>query len=68
MTRVTLKPSDLEREARRLLKAGKMPTLQQVLDAIDGVGDLQGAERGPVADFDEDAETMLLRNRRGGQQ
>jgi hypothetical protein len=57
----TLKPSDLEREALRLIKEGKMPTLQQVMDVIAGV------KHNPhvVAphDFDGDAETMLIRNR-----
>jgi hypothetical protein len=62
----TLKPSDLEREAQRLLKAGKRPTLKQVLDAIGEV------KRNPhnlsAADFDDDAETLLIRNQKGGQQ
>lgn len=43
-----------------------MPTLKQVLDAIDEV------KRNPahplMRDFDDDAETMLIRNRKGGSQ
>ena len=34
MKRPTLKPSDLRAEAQRLIKAGKMPTLDQLLEAI----------------------------------
>ena len=74
--RPRLKPSDLRAEAQRLIRAGKMPTLQQVLDAIDEVkrnaaphcvatSDPQGVE---IPDFDEDTDTLLLRNRKGGQQ
>jgi hypothetical protein len=34
MKRPTLKPSDLRAEAQRLIKAGRMPTLDQLLEAI----------------------------------
>jgi hypothetical protein len=61
----TLKPSDLEREALRLIKAGKMPTLRQVMDAIAEVKAYPHIVH--VADFDDDAETMLIRNRKGGE-
>lgn len=61
-----LKPSDLRAEAQRLARAGEMPTLQQVLDAIDEVKrNPRGVE---IPDFDEDTDTLLLRNRKGGQQ
>ena len=64
--RPRLKPSDLRAEAQRLIRAGKMPTLQQVLDAIDEVKrNPRGVE---IPDFDEDTDTLLLRNRKGGQQ
>jgi hypothetical protein len=64
--RPRLKPSDLRAEAQRLIRAGKMPTLQQVLDAIDEV---KRKPRGiEIPDFDEDTDTLLLRNRKGGQQ
>lgn len=62
----TLKPSDLARESQRLIKAGKMPTLQQVMNAV---AEVKAHPYGtPVADFDDDAETLLLRNRKGGSQ
>ena len=64
--RPRLKPSDLRAEAQRLIRAGKMPTLQQVLDAIDEVKrNPRGVE---IPDFDEDTDTLLSRNRKGGQQ
>jgi hypothetical protein len=62
----TIKPSDLKREAQRLLRTGKMPTLKQVRDAIDEVR--LHPTGTAMRDFDDDADTMLLRNRKGGSQ
>jgi len=33
----TIKPSDLKREADRLIQAGEMPTLDELLDAVEAV-------------------------------
>jgi len=33
----TIKPSDLKREAERLIQAGEMPTLDELLDAVEAV-------------------------------
>ena len=66
MKRPTLKPSDLRAEAQRLIKAGKMPTLDQLLEAVFEVRSYPHTM--PIADFDEDAATLLVRNRRGGSQ
>ena len=73
--RPRLTPSDLRAEAQRLISAEKMPTLQQVLDAIDEVRNaarlrqtLRSDPRVEIPNFDEDADTLLLRNRKGGQQ
>jgi hypothetical protein len=66
MKRPTLKPSDLRAEAQRLIKAGKMPTLDQLLEAVFEVR--SDPHTMPIADFDEDADTLLVRNRRGGSQ
>jgi hypothetical protein len=62
----TNNPSDLRAEAQRLIREGKMPTLKQVLDAIEEVK--VHPHYVPIADFDDDAETMLIRNREGGAQ
>jgi hypothetical protein len=71
MMRARLRPSDLRAEANRLIKAGKMPTLDELRAAI------AEAKRNPPSDFDEkaldarldeDADTLLVRNRKGGQQ
>ncbi len=43
-----------------------MPTLKQVLDAIEEVKG--NPAHAPLRDFDDDAETMLIRNRKGGSQ
>jgi hypothetical protein len=40
--------------------------LKQVLDTIDEVK--RNPEHVPMRDFDDDAETMLIRNRKGGSQ
>ena len=66
MKRPTLKPSDLRAEAQRLIKAGKMPTLDQLLEAVFEVR--SDPHTMLIADFDEDADTLLVRNRRGGSQ
>jgi hypothetical protein len=66
MKRPTLKPSDLRAEAQRLIKAGKMPTLDQLLEAVFEVR--SDPHTVPIADFNEDADTLLVRNRRGGSQ
>jgi hypothetical protein len=66
MKRPTLNPSDLRAEAQRLIKAGKMPTLDQLLEAVFEVR--SDPHPMPIADFDEDADTLLVRNRRGGSQ
>jgi hypothetical protein len=68
MKRPTLKPSDLRAEAQRLIKAGKMPTLDQLLEAVFEVRSDPHPHTMPIADFDEDADTLLVRNRRGGSQ
>jgi hypothetical protein len=66
MKRPTIKPSDFRAEAQRLIRDGKMPTLKQVLDTIDEVK--RNPAHVPMRDFDDDAETMLIRNRKGGSQ
>jgi hypothetical protein len=33
----TIKPSDLKREAERLIQSGEMPTLDELLDAVEAV-------------------------------
>ena len=66
MTRPTIKPSDFRAEAQRLNRDGKMPTLKQVIDTIDEVK--RTPAHVPMRDFDDDAETMLIRNRKGGSQ
>jgi hypothetical protein len=33
----TIKASDLKREAERLIRAGEMPTLDELLDAVEAV-------------------------------
>jgi hypothetical protein len=66
MKRPTLKPSDLRAEAQRLIKAGKMPTLETLLAIIAEVK--RNPKGCPLPDFDDDADTLLVRNRRGGSQ
>jgi hypothetical protein len=63
-----IKPSDLEREAQRLIKAGKMPTLARVREAIEEVRQRPRGIALRDFSFDDDADTMLLRNRKGGTQ
>jgi len=41
-----------------------MPTLDQLLEAVFEVR--SDPHPTPIADFDEDADTLLVRNRRGG--
>jgi hypothetical protein len=70
MKRPTLKPSDFRREADRLIRAGKMPFLNEVCAAMVEVK--RNPPRSVCADLDarldDDAETLLIRNRKGGTQ